>query len=123
MKKKNEKFNRKEIDILLEGSKGVLIATTNGSGIIGNGLVVLNLLANLVNHMKKQGIDKKDIKEAVNRGLNGVGIPFGVDLDNLDTEDMEKLAKEVVKGLQSMLEDIKKDVEEDEEEDEEDEDE
>jgi len=118
MKKKNEKFNRKEIDVLLEGSKGILISTTNGSGICGNEFVVLNLLANLVNHMKKQGINKKDIEEAVDRGLNGVGIPVGIDLDDLDTEDMEKLVKEVVKNFKSMLENIKKDIEEDKDEDE-----
>lgn len=118
MKKRNEKFNRKEIDVLLEGSKGVLIATTNGSGIMGNTFTILNLLANLVHHMDKQGIEKEDIEKAVDRGLNGVGIPVGIDLDGLDTEDMEKLAKEVVKSLKSMLEDIKKDIEEDEDEDE-----
>ena len=98
-------LNRKEIEKvnkLLEGSNGVIIATTNGSGVIGNGLITLNLLANLVSNIKECGMKESDIKNAVDCGLHHKDIS----VDKLDKKELDKIAKEIVKDLKSALDEM-----------------
>ena len=95
-------LNKKDIDKLLEGTDSVIIATTNGSGVVGNSFVVLNLLSNLVKNFKECGCDESDIKRAVDCGLHHKGIP----VDKLDKKELDKIAKEIVKDLKDALDEM-----------------
>ena len=96
------KINRKDIDKLLEGTNSVIIATTNGSGVVGDRFMVLNLLSNLVNNLKECGCEESDIKRAVDCGLHHKGIP----VDKLDKKELDKIAKEIIKDLKSALDEM-----------------
>ena len=96
------KLNKKDIDKLLEGTNSVIIATTNGSGIVADGFMALNLLSNLIHNFKECGIEERDIKRAVDLGIHGVGIQ----MDKMDKKAMNKMAKEFMKDLKDILSEV-----------------
>lgn len=92
-------LNKKDIDRLLEGTNSVIIATTNGSGVVGSRFMTLNLLSNLIHNFKECGVEEEDIRHAVDCGLHCKGIP----VDKMDKKELDKIAKEIVKDLRDAL--------------------
>ena len=95
-------LNKKDIDRLLEGTNSVIIATTNGSGVVGSRFMTLNLLSNLIHNFKECGVDEKDIRQAVDCGLHCKGIP----VDKMDKKELDKIAKEIVTDLKKALDEM-----------------
>ena len=59
MKKINAEEKAK-IEKLLEGTRNVIIATDKGSAVVGNKILVLNLLANIGKNLKQCGMTEEE---------------------------------------------------------------
>lgn len=69
MKKINAEKKAK-IEKLLEGTRNVIIATDKGSAVVGNKILVLNLLANIGKNLKQCGMTEEEAIYAIKLGYS-----------------------------------------------------
>lgn len=81
-----KKVDEAKILKMVKGTDIVLVASENGTSVIGGYLDVLNLVANLAKNFKECGIDKDDIINAIELGYSS-------------KKDLNKRLKEAITNL------------------------
>lgn len=99
MKKTIDEKEIKRIEELLKGANGVLVMTNKGGAIVGCGVEILNLFANIGAHLKEAGFKEDDLKEALEIGFNAEKI-------SLDEDKLKDLLKSGLKGIKDILDEV-----------------
>lgn len=98
MKKIDEK-EIKKIKELLKGADSVLVMTNKGGAILGNGVEILSLFANIGAQLKEAGFKEEDLKEALNIGFQAKKV-------ELDEDTLKDFLKSGLKGIKEILDEI-----------------
>lgn len=100
-----EKIEKKELERikdLLNGVDSGIVATKNGVALFGNLGELLNLLSNIGHSFKQSPAEKEDVMKALELGYTC----NGVDISKLDNKELDKIAKEIFKGLKDAVDKI-----------------
>lgn len=81
-----KKIDKEKILKMIGGTDSVLLASENGTSVVGHYLDVMNLVANLAINFKDCGIDKDDIINAIELGYSS-------------KKDLKKKLKEAITNL------------------------
>lgn len=91
-----KKIENKAIDKLIDGAECIIIASTNGTGLVGPKGMMLNLLANLAYNFKDCGFEEKELIRAVEAGFRNN--------KSKDSKELDKETKEILKDIKKALE-------------------
>ena len=89
MKKINAETKAK-IEGLLDGTKNVIIATDKGSAVIGNKILVLNLLANIGKNLKQCGMSEEEAFAGLKTGYSNE------EKNKMTNKKIDKLIDEII---------------------------
>lgn len=99
MKKTIDEKEIKRIEELLKGADSVLIVTNKGGAILGCGVEILSLFANIGAHLKEAGFKEDDLKEALEIGFNAEKM-------SIDEDKLKDFLKSGLKGIKEILDEI-----------------
>lgn len=99
MKKTIDEKEIKRIEELLKGADGVLVVTNKGGAIVGCGVEILSLFANIGANLKEAGFEEDVLKEALEIGFNAEKI-------SLDEDKLKDFLKPGLKGIKDILNEI-----------------
>lgn len=86
----------KAIDKIIDGAECIIIATTNGTGLVGPKGMMLNLLANLAFNFKECGFEEKELIKAVEAGFRNN--------KPKDSKELDETTKEILKDIKKAIE-------------------
>lgn len=99
MKKTIDEKEIKRIEELLKGADSVLIMTNKDGAILGCGVEILSLFANIGAHLKEAGFKEDDLKEALEIGFNAEKM-------SIDEDKLKDFLKSGLKGIKEILDEI-----------------